>query len=265
MKNIIQILLSAALLAFNLPAFSQESDKNGQPSKKKKEHAHSYIEISGGISAPVGRFAQTNYSDIRSGFAAVGPIFAVSGVKYIGHSNFGLGGTFSFARYTLKNQNLATGYQASYGVDSVYEHNTDYKTIHVLVGPYYSIPLGIVTIDFHALAGVNAMWTPEIDILAYDGGVANFQGGSQYTFWQKSSFSAALAAQVGVGLRISPVKHFAIAARVDYFYSRPVFDINWAYASQVEGAFPGIRYFTSYTQPFNGINASLGLDYVFGK
>lgn len=265
MKNIIFIPITGIMLLINLSVFAQDKDKNEANEKKKKEHAHSFIEVSGGVSVPVGRFAQNNYYDTRSGFASPGAIFAISGAKYIGHSNFGLGGTLSYAWYSVKNQNLATGYQSSYGVDSVYEHNTNYKTIHALIGPYYSIPLGMVTIDFHALAGVNAMWTPEIDILAYDGGVANFQGGTQYTFWQKSSFSAALAAQVGVGLRISPVKHFAIAARVDYFYSRPVFDINWAYGSQLEGAYPGIRYFTSYTQPFNGINASLGLDYVFGK
>lgn len=265
MKKVIQISLVAITLALNLSVFAQATDKPEEKEKKKKDHAHSYIEISAGISAPIGHFSQTNYYDARSGFADVGPIIAVTGVKYIGHSNFGLGGTVSFAQYSVKNQNLADGYKSSYGVDSIYEHNTNYKSIHALVGPYYAIPCGIVTIDFHALVGFNALWTPEIDILAYDGGVANFQGGTQYTFWQKSSSDVAFASQFGVGLRVEPVKHFAIALRVDYFRSNPVFDINWAYASQLQGAFPGIRYFTSYSEPFNGINTSLGLDYVFGK
>jgi hypothetical protein len=263
MKKGIKITIAAVLLAINLSAFAQANDT--LPGKKKRDHAKSYIEISAGISAPFGHFANNNYFDLRSGFASPGPVFAISGVKYIGHSNFGLGGTLSYAYYTLKNKNLALGYQNSYGVDSVFEHNTNYKSVQALLGPYYAIPLGIVTIDFHALVGFNAMWTPEIDILAYDGGVANFQGGSQYTFWQKSSSDVAFATQYGVGLRISPIKHFAIALRVDYFRSMPVFDISWAYGSQLPGAYPGIRYLTSYTEPFNGINASLGLDYVFGK
>ena len=259
-KNTI-ILIMSMLLIFSMSGFAQESDKHEEKEKKRKETAKSYIEISGGISAPVGNFAKTNYSDNRSGYAAVGPIFAISGVKYIRHSNFGIGGTLSYSYYTLKGmENLVYGYHNDYGVDSVNEHNTMYKSIHALVGPYYSVPLGIVTIDFHTLAGVNAMWSPEIDVLLEDGGNSNYNGGTQYTFWQKSAFSASLAMQLGAGLRISPVKHFAIAARVDYFYSRPVFDISIPYALPSVG-----RYLTSYTQPFNGLNATLGIDYIFGK
>ncbi len=275
MKNTIQIFLAAMLLVFNLSAFAQDSDKHEEKEKKKKPHAHSYVEISGGVSVPVGRFTQTNYSDAKSGFAGIGPVFAVSGVKYIGHSNFGIGGTLSYAYYRMTGLgNIAKGYQQTWLVDSTNVRGTSYKSIHALIGPYYSIPLGIATIDFHALAGANAMWSPEVDVLLEDGGISqtydykyNITNGSfpgnQFSFWQQSSFSAVVAAQVGVGLRISPVKHFAIAARVDYFYSRPVFDINWVNANP--NAYPGERYFTSYTQAFNGINASLGLDYVFGK
>jgi hypothetical protein len=224
---------------------------------------------------PVGQFSKTDYSDPRSGFASNGPVFAISGAKYIGHSNFGIGGTLSYAYYNMKNlYNIARGYQLTWLVDSTNVSGTQYKSIHALIGPYYSIPLGMVTIDFHALAGVNAMWSPNMYVLLEDGGISqtydykfNISNGSfpgnQYSFWLNSAFSAVLAANLGVGLRIEPVKHFAIAARLDYFYSRPVFNVNWTNATP--NVFPGERYYTSYTQPFNGINASLGLDYVFGK
>lgn len=260
------------LLVLQLSVLAQAD--NTQNDNAKKKTAKSYIEISGGISAPVGHFAQANY-DNQSGFAGVGPIIAISGVKYIAHSNWGLGGTLSYANYRMKDlSNLATGYQSTWDVDSTNVRGASYTSIHAMLGPYYSIPVGIVTIDFHALAGVNCMWSPQVDILLEDGGIAqtydykyNITNGSYpgntYSFWQESAFSAVVAAQLGAGVRISPVNHFAIALRVDYFYSRPVFNVNWVNANP--NAFPGERYFTSYTQPFNGINASIGLDYVFGK
>lgn len=275
MKKITQIFAAILVLACHLSVFAQANGQQDDKEKKKKDKAHSYIEISGGISLPVGNFTKTNYSDAHSGFAGVGPIFAISGVKYIAHSNFGLGGTLSYAYYRMKDlSNIALGYQSTWDVDSTNVRGTEYKSIHALVGPYYSVPLGIVTIDFHALAGLNAMWSPEMDVLLEDGGIAqtydykyNITNGSfpgnQFSFWQQPAFSAVMAMQLGAGLRISPVKHFAIAVRVDYFYSQPVFNINWVNANP--NAYPGERYFTSYTQPFNGINASLGLDYVFDK
>jgi hypothetical protein len=170
--------------------------------------------------------------------------------------------------------NIALGYQDTWDVDSTNVRGTEYKSINILLGPCYSVPLGIVTLDFHAYAGANCMWSPEMDVLLEDGGIAqtydykyNISNGSfpgnDYSFWQQQVFAASLAMQLGAGIRISPVKHFAIAARVDYFYSRPVFNESWVNANP--NAYPGIRYFTSYEQPFNGINASLCLDYVFGK
>ena len=157
-------------------------------------------------------------------------------------------------------QNMSNGYQQDYDVDSTNVHYNKYTAIHVLAGPYYSIPFGIVTIDLRALAGVNCMTSPHIDVLLEDGGNSYTNGGTAYTFWQNSSFSAALATQLGAGIRISPVKHFAIAVRVDYFYSQPVFNITNAYREANTG-----RLETAYTQPFNGVNASLGLVYEFRK
>ena len=92
MKNIFKVLMVAGLMAFHPSLFAQ--DDNAQNESGKKQTAKSYIEISAGISAPVGHFSQTNYYDNRSGFALPGTILAISGVKYIAHSNFGLGGTY---------------------------------------------------------------------------------------------------------------------------------------------------------------------------
>jgi hypothetical protein len=102
MKNTIQILLAAVLLAFNFCAFAQDGDKHDEPVKKKKSHAKSFIEVSAGYSVPVGQFTKTDYSDLRSGFGGAGPVFAISGAKYIGHSNFGIGGTLSYAYYNMR-------------------------------------------------------------------------------------------------------------------------------------------------------------------
>lgn len=258
MKKSLYIFFLSAFLMGALGVMAQ--DQSTTTVKKKKEKAKSFVEISGGISVPLGNFAKTNYSDLRSGFAAMGPQFSVSGVHYIGH-NFGLGGTFSYAYYNLKNmQNVSNGYQHDFDVDSTNVQYTRYTAVHILVGPYYSIPLGIVTIDLRALAGVNCMTSPHIDVLLEDGGNSYTNGATAFSFWQNSSLSMALAAQFGAGIRITPAKHFSISVRADYFYSKPDFTITNDYRVASVG-----RLITSYNQPFNGINASLGLVYEFGR
>lgn len=259
MKSKFNILLVLIFISASLKIYAQ--DVNSNPEKKKREKAKSFIELSGGLSVPLGNFAKTDYNDNRSGFASMGPLFSISGVKFLGHSNFGLGGTVSFAYYNLKNMsNMADGYHEAFDVDSTNVHYTRYTSVHVLIGPYYTIPLGIVSIDFKILGGVNFMSSPHIDVLLEDGGNSYTNGGTNYTFWQNSSFASALAANVGVGLRVSPINHFAISLRADYFYSQPVFNITNEYRTANTG-----RLLTSYTQPFNGINTTLGLVYEFGK
>ena len=259
MKKSLHIFFLSAFLIGALGAMAQDQSSTS-PAKKKKAKAKSYIEISGGISVPLGNYAKTDYNNNNAGFANVGPLLSISGVHYISH-NFGIGGSFSYAFYNVKNAiNLADGYHESFDVDSTNVHATRYTAIHVMVGPYYSIPLGIVTIDLRALGGINCMTSPHIDVLLEDGGNSYTNGNTAYSFWQNSSLSMVLAAQFGAGIRITPVKHFSISVRADYFYSKPDFTITNDYRSASVG-----RVITSYNQPFNGINATLGLVYEFGR
>ncbi|HWB62037.1 MAG TPA: hypothetical protein VG603_00900 [Chitinophagales bacterium] len=245
MRNIFKLLLVTVILLPGLTGTAQD--------KTEKIKAKSFVEFSAGISAPFGNFAKSDYDNPKAGFAQLGPHFNFGGAYFIPHTNFGFGGFIAYSQYTLRNmQNMSDGYLDAFGVDSATVKYTKYHKIDVLIGPYYSIPTKYVTVDFRLLGGVTNALSPQIKVYLEDDPTDGFT--------QDKALATALAAQVGFGLRFTPIPQFAIALRADYFYSRPVFDISNENRVVAAG-----RLISSYTEPIQGINATLGLVYQFGK
>jgi hypothetical protein len=203
------ILLAAAFIA--LITFSA------------KAQVKSYIGISGGISTPIGDFAQSDYGTIyhennKAGYAKTGATFALDGAFYIHQTNWAIAGIISYqdqGQLSAKDvQNLSSGYTDGFGVDqSAVTSTKRYQNLNILVGPQYSFIFSKLTLDLRAVAGViKSFSTPEIDIVLTD-------DDKNYPFTQHSSTASAFAYGGSAGLRYSLGKCLGIALRENYVAS----------------------------------------------
>jgi len=225
--------------------------------------AKSFIEISGGISNPTGNFAssaltndiQSSYSS-TDGYAKLGSHFAINGAWYI-TPHFGVGGTISTSSYSVNVNALANEIINSFDCDSATASARNYNTISILVGPYYALQFGHLTIEARLLGGITNTTTPDFIMQAI-----NLAGGSDpisiSTFVQKSGAANAFGFDGGLALKYALINHLGIVLRADYFYSKPNLSFDNIGRQNNTG-----RLVTSYNQPIAGINATLGVAYTF--
>jgi hypothetical protein len=212
-----------------------------------------YIGITGGLSSPSGNFAKSDYNDNSSGFASSGSNIGVTGIFFL-NKRFGIGGLISYQHFGFKGlQSLADGYKDAFDVDSTTVNTLgNNHTINILVGPYYSIPLTKLHIDFRLLVGlVNATLA---------GNEVYLEDNAATTFSQKQATASAFGTQLGVSLRYPVTHQVSIAAGIDYFYSNPNFTIENVNRHNNAG-----RILTNYNQPIAGLNANLSLLFALSK
>jgi hypothetical protein len=187
-----------------------------------KAQLKSYIGLSGGISNPVGNFAQSDYGEIyhennQAGYAKTGVTVALDGAFYF-HKNWAIAGNVSYQDQGQLNsadvQNLSAGYTEGFGVDqSAVTSTKRYQNLNVLVGPQYSFVFSKLTLDLRAVAGVvKSFSTPEIDIVLTD-------DEKDYPFAQHSSTATAFAYGGSAGLRYSLTNRLGLALKENYVAS----------------------------------------------
>ena len=237
MKKILSLTYAFLFIA-SVQALAQEKPK-------------SFIGLSGGISLPMGNFTKTDYTDPSSGFSSkTGLNFGLEGAKYLKGSNWGIGGSLSYATYNFKPNNLSAGFLDDFGVATAKVSADSYRTLQILVGPYHSIPLGKLTADFKGLVGIMSATSPEITTTLED----------NPPFCQKSATATALSFQIGAGLRYSFNEKLGVSLRTDYFYGKPKFDLVNENRNNNVG-----RKIDSYNESISGICATAGLFYQFTK
>ena len=210
---------------------------------------NTFLEVFGGVNTTMGNFASSNYSDLRSGFAKSGYLVGVQGAFFFG-GNLGLGVSLSQADYGVNTFALANGYRADFDVDEATAVSKHYKFNNLLIGPYYSIPLGRLTLDLRGLVGLSAATLPALRVALED----------QSTFTQNQSSATAFAYQVGAGLRLPIVHHLGVSARVDYFSTQPKFFVTYSNINNSSG-----RTIDGYNQVVQSLNGTLGIFYQLGR
>jgi hypothetical protein len=182
-----------------------------------------YVSFSVGATVPVGSFAIAdagtfpNKFNNTSGFAKTGLAFGFEGAHYV-FSRWSIKGSLYFSEHGGINSkdvvNIAQSYQNAFGVDQAAVSTTNtYKSLNVMVGPSYSLPLGKLTIDAWVFGGIIAsLSTPEIDVVLTDAGI-------NYPFTQKSSTASAFGWQAGIGGRYKLSNRLSLLVKGDYFSS----------------------------------------------
>ena len=246
MKTILATIFSAiCLLCISQAAYAQNSTKPGN-----------FIEISGGIAMPIGNFASSDFDKNSSGFAQTGSHFAASGAWYL-TSNFGMGGMFSTSSFGVDQTSIAKGYLEAFDCDSATASAGNYSSTSFLVGPYFALPLGNLTIEARVLGGITTTSSPAIIAQAINKPDAT-DPISISTFAQSSGTASAFGFDAGLGLRYKLLNHLGISLRGDFFSSKPNITLN-NYGHQNNTG----REISSYNQPISGISATLGIGYLF--
>ena len=228
------------------------------------QKGNSFIEIDGGVSLPMGNWSKvTNASTLQSlngtktdnsGYAKTGGFFSVDGAWFFS-KYFGIGGMLKYGSYGLKGvDSLSQGYEESFDVDTTRTSVTNYKMWTIMPGLYFNLPLAKrFSLTARALAGIAHATTPAITVGIEDGGIED-PSAVQY-----SASKVTFAADLGVGLKYMIYKDIAINARADYFYTKPDFAIDNSTRNNNAG-----REITSYNEPLESVNFSLGVSYSFG-
>ena len=181
-----------------------------------------YISITAGASTPVGAYSKAdagsfNHWNNSAGFAKTGFAAGIEGAYYI-LPKFGVVGTVYFADHGALSKSdastLGDSYTDAFAVDeSTVSTSKRYRSLNVLAGPQFSLPLSKLTVDVRAMAGIiKSISTPEVTVQLED----------QSSFTQKSSAASAFGWQVGAGFRYAFSDHLGFLFRADYFKSNGI-------------------------------------------
>ena len=212
------------------------------------------IGITSGLSMPVGNYIKTDYNDPKSGFGGSGYNLGLSGTWYF-HKNWGVASLISYHSYSFKGlQSIADGIHEAYAIDSATVNvlGSNYA-INFLVGPCYQLPVNQkLSFDFRLIGGL---------INAHIAGYENYiEDQAASTFSQKASTANTFGYQLGSACRYRISNQFSVFLNLDYFYSKPNFQIEYENRNNNAG-----RYLTSYNEPITGFNTNLTIAYGFSK
>jgi hypothetical protein len=125
-----------------------------------------------------------------------------------------------------------------------------YRSLNVMIGPYFSFPINKFTIDVRFMGGLlQSFSTPEMTVLLEDQ--------TDATFKQNSSTASAFEWQVGTGFRYAFSDKMGFVFRADYFSSDGV-KVDNENRTNSAG-----RLVTK--QPMSWINTSVGLTFSLNK
>jgi hypothetical protein len=224
-----------------------------------QEKARNFIGFTVGASAPMGDFSKSEAGSFNNwnnsaGFAKTGFAAGVEGAYYF-LPKIGVGGTLYFSDHGGFSKTdvakLGDSYTDAFGVDESTVSTTGrYRSLNVMIGPYFSFPMNKFTVDVRLFGGLlKSISTPEMTVQLEDN--------TDSKFTQKSSTASAFGWQAGAGFRYALTDKLGLIVRADYFSSSGV-TINNQNRTNDAG-----RLVTK--QQMSWLNASAGISFSLGK
>lgn len=221
--------------------------------------ANNFIGATVGASIPMGDFAKSETGEFgnwnnTAGFAKTGFSVGVEGAYYF-LPKIGLGGTLYFSDHGGFSKSdaakLGDSYTDAFGVDeSTVSTTGGYRSLNVMIGPYFSFPMNKFTIDLRLMGGLlKSFSTPEMTVQLEDN--------TDSKFTQKSSTASAFGWQVGGGFRYALTDRLGLMVRADYFSSDGIKTDNTNRTNSAG------RLVTQ--QPMSWVNASAGVSFSLVK
>lgn len=216
------------------------------------KNSHFILTLNGGITAPSGNFAKSDYADQKSGFAGAGGHFNLTGTYFI-CPHFGITGLVGYSAFSAKgSQSLADGYKEDSGTDSttLYAKGKNYS-VSFLAGPVYRLDVTKkLSVDLRVLAGYVNTHLAGFQIF-YEDYTTNAMS-------QEKSSGGGFGLQGGVAVGYRLGKRLGAQVNADYFTSKPEIGIHYNNFVVNSG-----RRLKTYKEAISGINATAGLTYTF--
>ena len=214
----------------------------------------SYLGLSFGASLPSEEFAKTSLAE-DGGYALTGFIIEFSGA-YVFDYYFGIAGTFTFSsnppdRDQLKQDliDAITDPTIPPEIEEVIFNHGSWMYSNLMVGPFFTIPIAFMNLDFRAVAGLSVLLSPPWELTVHTT--------EETYFTTRHGSTASFAYMLGTGIRFNINSNYAIRLGGDYFHSKPTFSVD---EDSAAGAATGK---STYDMSVGTINLNVGIAYKF--
>ena len=212
----------------------------------------SYLGLSFGASLPSEEFAKKSLAE-DGGYALPGFVIEFSGA-YVFDYYFGIAGTFTFSsnppdRDQLQQDLIDAITEVPPEVEDVTFNQGAWMYSNLMAGPFLTIPIDFMSLDFRAVAGLSILLSPPWELTVQTPG--------ETYFTKRSGSTASFAYMLGTGIRFHINSNYAIRVSGDYFHSKPTFSVD---ENSAVGSATGK---SSYDMSVGTINVNLGIAYRF--
>ena len=213
----------------------------------------SFLGLSFGASLPSEEFAKTSLAE-DGGYALPGFVIEFSGA-YVFDYYFGIAGTFTFSSNTIDRDQLQqdlidaiTGPVPPEIQEVTFNHGT-WMYSNLMAGPFLTIPIAFMSLDFRAVAGLSFLLSPPWKIIIET---------DQETYsHERHGSTTNFAYMLGTGIRFHINPNYAIRLSGDYFHSKPTLSVD---ENSIIGGATGK---SSYDMSVGTINVNIGIAYRF--
>ena len=213
----------------------------------------SFLGLSFGASLPSEEFAKTSIAE-DGGYALPGFVIEFSGA-YVFDYYFGIAGTFTFSSNSPDRDQLQqdlidaiTGPVPPEIEEVIFNHGSWMYT-NLMAGPFLTIPVAFMSLDFRAVAGFSILISPPWELTV--------KTAQETFFYTRSGGTTSFAYMLGTGIRFHINSNYAIRLSGDYFHSTPSLSVD---ENSLVGGSTGK---SSYDMSVGTINISLGIAYRF--
>lgn len=202
-----------------------------------------------GTSVPQGKISNTNYNDLSSGFAEQGINYSFQASYYF-KKHWGAGLQVDFSNFgTAEKEKFGEGVLEAFEVEEATVKTGSWKLVSFLPSLTYTIPFGKFHFDIGAMAGIQSVTTPLIEVSFED-----------VTISQLESNANCFAAGGSLGFRYDFSKKISAKAVVNYISSKPKIDIS---NEGILNYADGLRVLESYNETIGMLNAGIGISFGF--
>jgi len=249
MKRNISILVTAIITFIALGASAQDATAPAQKG---------YFAIYGGLSRPIGEFANNDYYDNSAGYAKLGVAYSLNYVRYFS-KNWAVSALVSFQDQGRPNSDevtsLTSGYNTAVNGSSTTTTVTErYQSLNALLGPQYTFTYHDFCFDLGVSAGLfKSMNTPNYQIEA-EGKIVSSTTVTTTGYYQNGSYATTFAYGAHLGVRYNVSDGFGFAFLANYTTTKlPI--------TNSDNVTPPMRTVTS--QPISVIQPQLGIYFRF--
>ena len=213
----------------------------------------SFLGLSFGASLPSEEFAKKSLAE-DGGYALPGFVIEFSGA-YVFDYYIGIAGTFTFSsnppdRDALKQDliDAITGPVPPEIEEVIFNHGS-WMYSNLMAGPFFTIPIAFMNLDFRAVAGLSFLLSPPWKLI--------IETDKETYFHERHGSTVNFAFMLGTGIRFNVKSNYSIRVSGDYFHSEPTLTVDQ------ESALGGASGRSTYDMSVGTINLNVGIAYRF--